>query len=158
MHHQYLDLDTIQAVSAVKNKAFYYAAVALTIAYALPLPSQPVESPIGYFQENFEQVAKNIAGVFTEVRPVPITETAEDARHLWNARYAIAHGAVVPQITAGSGVNPSVLSLFGVSYNVPAATLTFLSENAAEIEPIFAKLLAAAVRTNMVTGVQTQAA
>lgn len=156
MHHQYFDLDTIQAISSVKNRAVYNAAVALTVAYVLPLPSLPVESPIGYFDENFKEVAANIAGVFTEVRPVSITETVEDARHLWNARYAIAHGAVVPQITAGSGQNPTILTLFGISYNLPSSTVNFLSENAAEIEPIFAKLLAAAVRTNMVTGVQTQ--
>ncbi len=156
MHHQYLDLDTVQAISAVPNRSRYYAAVAMAIAYALPLPSQPVESPLAYFEENFQQVCKNLAGVFTEVRPVPITETAEDVRALWNARYAIAHGSVVPQIAAGSGLSPSVLSMFGISYNVPAPLLNELSENAAEIEPIFAKILSAMVRTNMVTGVQTQ--
>lgn len=156
MHHQYLDPDTIQAISAVTNRAHYCAAVAMAIAYALPLPSQPVESPLAYFQEQFKQVAENIAGVFTEVRPLSITETGEDVRQLWNARYAVAHGSAIPQITAGSGMSPSVLSLFGISYNVCAPLLNTLSENVAVIEPLYAKVLSTIVRTNMVTAVQTQ--
>lgn len=157
MHHQYLDPDTIQAISAVQNRAHYSAAVALAIAYALPLPSQPVESPLAYFQEQFKQVAENVAGVFTEVRPLSITETGEDVRQLWNARYAVAHGSAIAQITAGSGMSSSVLSLFGISYSVNASLLKLISDNAAQIEPIYAKILSAIVRTNMVTAVQSQA-
>lgn len=155
MHHQYLGLDTIDCISKVTNATHYQQALALAIAYALPMPSLPVESPLSYFGDNFKQVAEAVAGVFTEVRPTPIAETVENAKAIWNARYAIAHGAVISQIAAGSGSSPSVLSIFGISYNVPAALLASITDNAATIEPVFAKMLSAMIRTNMVTGVQT---
>lgn len=155
MHHQYLDQDTISQIASTSLAVNFHRAVALAVAYALPLPSMPVESPMGYFDEHFKTVSENICGVFTEVRPVPMADTVQNIKALWNARYAIAHGAVVPQITAGSGLNASVLSLFGISYNVPAPLLADLSDNAAAIEPLFARLLSAIVRTNMVAGTQT---
>lgn len=154
MHHQYLDPDTLQVILKTPNPGMFHAAVALAIAYSLPLPSQPVDSHLGYFDEHYKAVAENLIGVFTEVRPVPMRDTVENARAFWNARYAVAHGSVLPQITAGSGMNPTVLSIFGISYNVPVTVLEYLQANAAQIEPVFAKILSAMVRTNMVTAVQ----
>lgn len=148
MHPQYLDPATVALVATAKP-LHYQIAAALAVAYAAPLPSSPVQSPVTYFDASVKEAVAKVIEVFNETRPVDFTQAVENTKAFWMARYAVVHGLAAQQISYGAGMVCSPLTLFGIAYNLPQELLTEINECANEIQPVYARISADMIRVNL---------
>ena len=148
MHPQYLDPATVALITSAKP-LHYHIAAALAVAYAAPLPSAPIQSPAVHFDTSLKDAVSKVLEVFNEIRPVDYTQAIENAKAFWMARYAVVHGLAAQQISYGPGMESTIMTLFGIAYNIPHALLTELTECANEIQPVYARISADMIRVNL---------
>lgn len=151
MHLQYLDPTTIEAIACASNVSHVRIAAALAVAYALPLPSAALASPLTHFDQQLVGVAGAALAVFNEVRAIDFTQAMSDCKAFWHARYAVVHGAAAQQIAMGAGFASTPLTLFGIAYSLSQALLDELALSAPVIQPLYARITADVLRTNMLT-------
>lgn len=153
---QHLTPETIALIADTPVLSHYQTAVALAIAYALPLPSAPVENAAVYFDSALASTTAKAVEFFNEARPVDYTSSLENVKAFWRARYAVAHGAAVEQIAVGPGLSCTALTLFGIAYNLPKALLDDVSNNAEQIQPVYARITADIARTDLIAFVASK--
>lgn len=69
------------------------AAVGFALARCAPLPSSPVEDASNYFNITVSPVVRDRVGAVNEQLIIPVNDTLQWARALWQVRYASAHPA-----------------------------------------------------------------
>lgn len=157
MSLRYFSSKTIDLIGGSSNILHYQIAAALATAYALPLPSTPVESAESYFAATLTDTATKVMEVFNELRPIQYVDAVESVKAFWRARYAVVHGSAAEQIAQGAGLVNTPLTLFGISYNLPKALLDEITECAEHIQPLYACITADIRRTDMIATVITAA-
>lgn len=141
MHLQYLTPQTQETLVRAPAQA-YAQAVALAAAFAVVVPTAPVDDINTYAVGATEQALCRVVGIFNEVRPLDCEATMALALGLWKARYEVAHGLILEKVQEVSAASP--LDLFGIGFCVSFEASKALCDNAAAIMPVLGACIRAA--------------
>lgn len=106
------------------NRRLASPALALSIAFALPLPNGAVEDPASFYVEHYESKVRAFANDFNERFLIDIGAVIEGTREVWINRYRFVHIHDEAQISAVmNGLNPIAQFLSGFEQTVEESAL-----------------------------------
>ena len=113
--------DAARLDSGLDRKAFLEVSLAAELAFAITLPSGPVASVVGYFEETHAAQVKRVIAEVNELFPISILTTYNATVDCYKARYTLCHE---PRLLTGQDI--------GTMLNRPAvgAALTEAHRNA----------------------------
>lgn len=81
---------SMSEIPATLREELVVFGLARLVAYATPLPAEPVENPVAYFADN-SKTAKGIIAEVNENTVVNVTKVVEMAATIYRARYDMVH-------------------------------------------------------------------